>query len=320
MVQHTQELRKLIAQALPELDVVLAWTSGSNQLASAPLFITAEDDLDKLDFGPMHVQNLAAYLPSLKGRKVGIVTRGCDSRTIIELLQEKLINRDEITIFGIPCTGAVNIRKVREAADGQRLRSVEAGKDIVSVTTDEGVRTIPMQDVLMEKCYNCPSQTPLIHDHMVTERNGCHMTGEAPESTLDKLDAMEPDARFAFWEESMDRCIRCYACRNACPLCVCKDSCVAQSRDPHWVDLSDNPREKLMFQAIHALHTAGRCTECGECERACPMGIPILAMKQALNRRIKHLFDYEAGMDMENTPPLFMFRQQEEHIKERDAR
>jgi hypothetical protein len=50
------------------------------------------------------------------------------------------------------------------------------------------------------------------------------------------------------------------------------------------------------------------------------MGIPVLAMKQALNRRIKHLFDYQAGMDAENTPPLFMFRQQEEHIKERDAR
>jgi Na+-translocating ferredoxin:NAD+ oxidoreductase RnfC subunit len=75
-----------------------------------------------------------------------------------------------------------------------------------------------------------------------------------------------------------------------------------------------------MFQAIHALHTAGRCTECGECERACPMGIPVLAMKQALNRRIKHLFDYQAGMDAESTPPLFMFRQQEEHIKERKAR
>ena len=320
MSQHTLELRKLIAEALPGLDVVLAWTSGFSPMTSTPLFIATDEDLDRLDFGPMHVQNLAAYLPSLKGRKVGIVTRGCDSRTIIELLQENLINRDEITIFGISCTGAINIRKVREAVGGEKLRSVETGKDIVSVTTDEGTHTVPLHNVLMDKCYSCQSQTPLIHDHMVTERTGCHLTGEAPESSLDRLDAMEPAARFAFWEESMDRCIRCYACRNACPLCVCKDSCVAQSRDPHWLDQSDTPREKLMFQAIHALHTAGRCTECGECERACPMGIPVLAMKQALNRRIKHLFDYQAGMDEESTPPLFMFRQQEEHIKERDAR
>lgn len=317
---HTQELRTLIAQELPNLDVVLAWTGKSAHALSMPLFITTESDLDRLDFGPVHVQNLAAYLPSMKGRKVGIVARGCDSRTIVELLQEKLINRDDVTVFGISCSGAVNIRRVRKAVGTASIRSITVNGDTLTVTTAEETHTLPLQDVLMDKCYTCASQTPLFYDHMVAERAGCHVTGETPPSTLDALDAMEAPERFAFWEEQMDRCIRCYACRNACPLCVCKDSCAAQSRDPHWVDQSDTPREKLMFQAIHALHTAGRCTECGECERACPMGIPILAMKQALNRRIKHLFDYEAGMDVESTPPLFMFRQQEETIKERDAR
>ncbi|GFM38059.1 4Fe-4S dicluster domain-containing protein [Desulfovibrio psychrotolerans] len=320
MTQHTQELRKLIAQELPNLDVVLAWTHGHNSLTSTPLFITTQEDLEKLDSGPMHVQNLAAYLPSLKGRKVGIVTRGCDSRTIIELLQEKLIERKNITIFGISCSGAVNIRAVRRAVNGESVRSVQADGDSITVTTNHGTHTLRMQDVLMDKCYTCTNQTPIIHDHMVIAQTADHVPGDAPQTTLDALDSMEPGERFAFWEEHMDRCIRCYACRNACPLCVCKDSCVAQSRDPHWLDQSDTPREKLMFQAIHALHSAGRCTECGECERACPMGIPVLAMKQALNRRIKHLFDYQAGMDAQSTPPLFMFRQQEENIKERDAR
>jgi len=320
MAQHTQELRNLIAQELPDLEMVLAWAHGGNSLTSTPLFITAQEDLERLDFGPMHVQNLAAYLPSLKGRKVGIVTRGCDSRTIIELLQEKLIDRENITIFGISCSGAVNIRKVRRAMNGKPLRSVQAEGDSITVTTDEGTHTLRMQDVLMDKCHTCTNPTPIIHDHMLPARDHGRATGDVPQTTLDALDSMEPDQRFAFWEEHMDRCIRCYACRNACPLCVCKDSCVAQSRDPHWLDQSDTPREKLMFQAIHALHTAGRCTECGECERACPMGIPVLAMKQALNRRIRHLFDYQAGMDAQSTPPLFMFRQQEENIKERDAR
>lgn len=320
-MSNTQELRKLIAQELPNLDVVLAWTGGFDPLATGPLFITSEDDLDKLAFGPLHVQNLAAYLTGLKGKKVGIVTRGCDSRTIIELLQEKLLDRSEITIFGIPCSGAVNVRKVRKIVGkehpltGARIE----GNDVI-VTTAESSHTLRLQDVMLEKCYTCENQTPIMYDHMVSEQSGCHVTGEIPPSTLDMLEDMEAPERFAFWEEHMDRCIRCYACRNACPLCVCKDSCVAQSRNPHWVDQSDTPREKLMFQAIHALHTAGRCTECGECERACPMGIPILAMKQALNRRIKHLFEYEAGMDENGTPPLFMFRQQEDSIKEGGAR
>jgi Na+-translocating ferredoxin:NAD+ oxidoreductase RnfC subunit len=79
----------------------------------------------------------------------------------------------------------------------------------------------------------------------------------------------------------------------------------------------DHPREKLMFQVIHALHTAGRCTECGECERACPMDLPVMTLKQALNRQIKDLFDYQAGTDPEATPPLFQFREEEERIEEK---
>jgi ferredoxin len=129
---------------------------------------------------------------------------------------------------------------------------------------------------------------------------------------------MNMEERLHFWEDQMSRCIRCYACRSACPLCVCQDHCAAQSREPHWVDQTDHPREKLMFQAIHALHTAGRCTECGECERACPMGLPIMTMKQALNRSIQDLFDYRAGCDPDQAPPLFEFREEEKNIKERD--
>ncbi len=39
--------------------------------------------------------NPAVYLPDFKGRKIGIVVKGCDSRSVVELLQEKLINRED---------------------------------------------------------------------------------------------------------------------------------------------------------------------------------------------------------------------------------
>ena len=50
-----------------------------------------------------------------------------------------------------------------------------------------------------------------------------------PELAL--LDSMSLDERLAFWRGQMERCLRCYACRNACPMCVCRDYCVSDSRD-----------------------------------------------------------------------------------------
>ena len=32
-----------------------------------------------------------------------------------------------------------------------------------------------------------------------------------------KLEAMTPEERYAFWRGELSRCIRCNACRNVCP-------------------------------------------------------------------------------------------------------
>ncbi|MEA4855186.1 4Fe-4S dicluster domain-containing protein, partial [Solidesulfovibrio sp.] len=129
--------------------------------------------------------------------------------------------------------------------------------------------------------------------------------------------AMSVPERMAFWRYHMERCIRCYACRNACPMCVCRDHCIAQSREPHWLTQEDTATEKLFFQVVHAMHLAGRCTECGECQRACPMDIPVLALKKHLNRTIHDLFSYQAGVDPQAIPPLLQFKLEEDNIKER---
>jgi ferredoxin len=65
--------------------------------------------------------------------------------------------------------------------------------------------------------------------------------------------------------------------------------------------------EKFLFHFIHALHLAGRCTECGECERVCPMEIPVTLMKEKLGRIVGDLMGYEAGIDADATPPLLTF-------------
>ena len=78
-------------------------------------------------------------------------------------------------------------------------------------------------------------------------------------------------------------------------------------------------KEKLFYQTIHALHLAGRCTGCGECQRACPVGIPILALRQQISRAVARLFDgYQSGLDPEVVPPLLGYEVEEKNIQERE--
>jgi ferredoxin len=130
------------------------------------------------------------------------------------------------------------------------------------------------------------------------------------------IENMPLSERLAYWERELGRCIRCYACRNACPLCVCRESCIAETRDPHWMTQETTASEKMMFHMIHTLHLAGRCTECGECERACPMGISLMTLKKKINMDMLELFGYVAGTDPAGKPPLLTFKVDEERLEE----
>lgn len=314
----TQELQDKIRETLPDLDVVIGWGSGFDPLCATPYFISRKEEVDGLVIGPLCVQNLAVYLPGLRGKKVGIVVKGCDSRSVVELLQEHLINREDITLFGYPCTGVIDRHKVGQALG--RAKHVSSCKVVDSglIVDCAGVtHTLPLSGMLADKCAICKYPEALISDHFCGEKGG-RTVEERPAPDLEKFEGLAIASRLDFWVKEMDRCLLCFACREACPLCVCRDHCVAQSRDPHWLSQEGSIRDKLMFQVIHAYHLAGRCTECGECQRACPMDIPILLLKKKMNKEIKEIFHYEAGIDPEAIPPLLSFKNEEETIRERE--
>ena len=114
----------------------------------------------------------------------------------------------------------------------------------------------------------------LIYDQLVGEALPVGEIPEAPDD-LDAFEALDLDARHAFWMDTMRRCVRCYACRNACPMCVCRAHCVADSRSPHWLSLETNVSQKWFFQVLHSLHLAGRCVDCRNCEKACQSHLPL---------------------------------------------
>jgi formate dehydrogenase (coenzyme F420) beta subunit len=310
-----QDLRKAIRDALGTVDTVIACRRGFDAIHVEPCFIKNASQADEAVVGPLCEQNLAGYLLSRPG-KTGVVLKGCDSRTVMQYLQEGLIKRDDFFIIGIPCSGVVSSKKIMQAMGQQVVEKIKVEDEKVIVKTSKGETTLALSDVAPDKCKSCQYPTPLIYDVLLGEPLQPKAASEAVYDDIREIERMSLEERKAYWDREFSKCIRCYACRNACPLCVCRESCIAETREPHWVSQRANLHEKTMFHMIHALHLAGRCTECGECERACPMNIPLGKLKKKINMDMKELFDYEPGTHAEDRPPLYTFKVDEEKIEE----
>jgi ferredoxin len=313
-----ETMKESIREALPDLDMVLGWERGYDALHATPLVMKTAEDVDRLILGPTCVQGLAVHLPALKGKKVGIVVKGCDSRAVVQLLRENLLDRKDIVIFGFGCDGVVSLKRLAATVDGlDAVRSVEKKGDRLAIETEGGVHDLAFDDVCATKCLDCTHPNAVESDHFA----GARLQPRTPAQGKTALAAFEEkplEERFDFWKREMQRCIRCYACRNACPMCVCRDHCLAVSRNSKFVSQESNPSENLMFQLIHVMHLAGRCVSCGECERACPMDIPLGLLRAKSTEITEELFNQQAGLDTKAPLPLLSFKPQEENIQEHE--
>jgi ferredoxin len=117
-------------------------------------------------------------------------------------------------------------------------------------------------------------------------------------NTLD-VDAMEPGERFRRWMYEFQKCIKCYGCRNICPVCFCKECSLEH---PDLLETGRLPPEVPLFHLIRAVHMAGRCVECGLCEEVCPAEIPLRLLYRKANEIVKEMFGYEAGTSADQPP------------------
>jgi ferredoxin len=310
----TMQLQKLVEAALPEMDTVIGWAKGYDPLHTTPAFIRDAASIAELTWGPFCVHNLTGYLvkppvlqASEKGKKIGICVKGCDSRSLVALIQEKFITREKLFIFGIPCRGTVDWRQVARRVTLSGVRSARVEDSRLIIEDAETTHNFKLEDVLARRCLRCRYPNPVVYDVLVGEPAVSGMAPEEGYRDVDDLENRPLEERLAFWRSELDRCMRCYACRNACPLCVCQDRCIAETRDPKWLTQRMGIAEKFLFHFIHAMHLAGRCTECGECERVCPMEIPVTLMKEKLNKIMDEMLGYVAGVDPAAIPPLLTF-------------
>jgi ferredoxin len=139
---------------------------------------------------------------------------------------------------------------------------------------------------------------------------------EGETAELQKYEAMGLEQRRLFWEGEFSRCLKCYACRAACPLCYCS-RCTVECNQPQWIPVPAHDLGNLEWNVMRAMHLAGRCVNCGDCSRACPVGIPLYLLNQKLISEVFTHFNSRSGTAAraENAMSVFKPNDTENFIK-----
>jgi formate dehydrogenase subunit beta len=133
--------------------------------------------------------------------------------------------------------------------------------------------------------------------------------------TLSAIDGIDKAAAY------FANCVNCYNCRVACPVCYCKE-CVfvtdvfnhEPSQYLQWAGrqgVLKMPTDTLFYHLTRLAHMSTACVGCGQCSNACPNEIPVMEVFRTVSRFTQQAFGYEAGRNLEEAPPLSVFKESE---------
>lgn len=321
-----------------------------------PTLITDPDRLAGFDpLAPAFSLNAARMLSRLTRRpsrgRIAAVLRPCEIRAFVELVKLKQGRLEDVIIIGMDCLGAYTNRDYNGYAPSagekgtrqfyQRRLSggggagdrpdlapscaactspLPAGADLAvwlyGVDVDNQLLVQSQSDKGREVlgCLELgagqfPSRreavvTALLEERRRTREQWLEET-EAAVSSMEKL------------AEYLARCVNCYNCRVACPVCYCRECVFATDvfdYEPlHYLDwarrngVQKMPSDTVFYHLTRLAHISTACVGCGQCSNACPNDVNVAALCQAVARRTQAAFGYRPGYEVEEKPPLSTF-------------
>jgi formate dehydrogenase subunit beta len=316
-----------------QIELFIGYEEGSLPLRCRPLFIRAPEqggvpakNIEKLVWNAACANNLAVFLPALFEQnpapaskppgRVGLVVKGCDLRALDVLIRERQVRRENLCIIGVPCGGiidaagleAAGMKDPAEAGDPPEDRWLEAGCLECR---------FPLPAAAAGEAGPAPAANAGRNGEASPDadlRPDIVIAGEARAPAADgyvSLRAQEERSageRWDYFEAEMAKCIRCNACRQACPLCYCRE-CFADQLDPRWLGAGAGLSDTMLFHITRILHAAGRCVACDACVRACPTGVDLRSFTRRIVKDAEEFFGYLPGCGGGETPPLSAFRE-----------
>lgn len=266
---------------------VVGYAAARRKGSAQPVVITAAADAEKLIFSPSCVNNLVVYLTKAKKEvpkegRIGIVVKACDLKALVGLMGESQLKRENLYIIGVPCSGVL-------------ASTVRPDTDLTAQT-------------IAAKCCECDDPMPQGADFVpAVSLSALSQQDKKYAAEIARLEAMTPEERWAYWTEQFSKCVKCYACRQVCPFCFC-EQCLCDRNKPQMVESTPRPAGNMSWHLVRAMHLAGRCAGCAECERVCPMDIPLNLLNRKMAKELKELFDHEAGFEVREKGPLNEYR------------
>jgi len=273
-----------------EVQRVLGWEKGEFGYDLTPAYFETAESLNNFVYNGFAGANLSKYLIKAKEMegKTLVFLKPCDTLSFNQLITEHRIDREKTYVVGVGCKGMLDIEKMK----AKGLRKEEDVKD--------------RAEFLLGKCLACKGKDFKAYDEIIDDEESRQpIAVEDRFSEVHKLESMKPEERFAFWRSQLSKCIRCNACRNVCPACSCVKCVFDNPASGVAAKANVDDFEENMFHIIRAFHVAGRCTDCGECSRVCPQGIPLHLLNRKFISDINEFYgEYQAGEEAGSRAPL----------------